>query len=132
MVVETIFEFSCVISRKVASCYIVSGMATSTTSWKWWQWCQSCTLGVQLGSTDVAGSGDVARSHGGSDAAMDAECSRRPTEKGVRVAPNTSRIIALCRSIAHALFHDVSQVGHGAQEGKSTVGFSAKIVATGL
>ncbi len=36
-------------------------------------------LRVQLGSTDVAGSGDVARSHGGSDAATDAKCSRRPT-----------------------------------------------------
>ncbi len=51
-------------------------------------------LSVQLGSTDVAGSGDVARSHGGSDAATDAECSWRPTEKGGRVAPVTSRIAA--------------------------------------
>ncbi len=52
-------------------------------------------LRVQLGSTKVAGSGDVARSHGGSDAATDAECSQRPSEKGGRVAPVTSRIVAL-------------------------------------
>ncbi len=38
-------------------------------------------LRARCGSTDVAGSGDVARSHGGSDAATDAECSRRPLEK---------------------------------------------------
>jgi hypothetical protein len=52
-------------------------------------------LRVQLDFTDVTGSGDVARFHGGSDAATDAECSRRPTEKGGRVAPNLSRILAL-------------------------------------
>jgi hypothetical protein len=53
-------------------------------------------LRVQLGSTNVAGSGDVARSHGGSDPATDAQCSRGPTEKGGREAPNTSSIFALC------------------------------------
>ncbi len=52
-------------------------------------------LRVQLGSTGVAGSGDAARSHGGSDAAPDAEFSRRPCENGGRVAPVTSMIMAL-------------------------------------
>ncbi len=52
-------------------------------------------LRVQLGSTDVAGSGDVARSHGGSDAVTDEECSKGPTKKGGRVAPVTYRIIVL-------------------------------------
>ncbi len=42
---------------------------------------------VQLGSADVAGFCDVARSHGGSDAATDAECGRRPSEKAGSVVP---------------------------------------------
>ncbi len=49
----------------------------------------------QLGSTNVADSGDVARSHGGSVAATDDACSRRHSERGWRAAPVTSRIVAL-------------------------------------
>ncbi len=89
--VENIFKSSRVISGQVASCQIVSVMTASTNAWQWWQWRQSCMVRVHLGSADVAGYGYVARS----GAATDAECNQRPTEKGGRPAPVTSRIIAL-------------------------------------
>ncbi len=54
-------------------------------------------LGVQLGSIDVAGSGDAAPSHGETNAATDGECSRRPIEKDGGVAPVAFRIVVLVR-----------------------------------